>query len=276
MENDHDIDHQIKEAELRKAYAEEQKINSERRKIDLERHELQRPYFKRMKFVQLVIGAVIGGIAFLGVLQTIIEPTYKRDIIQKELKIAKQEKELFLLNENVAKLITVNDSILDSIQKVRVKNERFLAQIKEQKQKSIEIVKEQLRDIRENAESEGIVVATIYFEYDKSSLQSEFKEYLQKLSKFLLNNSNLEIKILGYSSEIGPEAYNVRLSSRRATVVYDALVSNGVSPARISTEGMGESAFNKTVLTDLDNELKERLYEIKSIVKVIVFNNNHG
>lgn len=265
-----DLENKIKEAELRKIEAEEQKAQSEKRKIDIESQQLERPFYKRMHFIQIVIGGVLGGLAFLGVLQNIIEPAYKRDIIYKELKIANQEKELHQLKDSVSGLIQENEVILDSISKVKAENVALLKEIGIQKRKSIEIVKEQLNNLKENTEGSGILVGTIYFKYDRSSLQPEFNNYIKKLARFLLDQEHLHIKVVGYSSEIGTAAYNQQLSQRRASIVSDALLNQGISAARIAAMGMGESKFDESVMKNLDQELKERLYEMKSIVKIII------
>lgn len=242
MDNMPKIDEEIRAAELKRIIAEEQKIISEKSKIDIERKQLEKPFYKRFQFVQFLIAGVVGGLAFLGVLQTIIEPSYKRDIIQKELEIAKKEMQVFELEANI---------------------------IAERK-KSINIVDEHLNNLIENTKSEGLLIATIYFEYDKATIQKEFVNYLQKLSEFLIQNNNIKIKVRGFSSEMGEEAYNIRLSEIRAKAVVNEILKNGVSSDRITTYALGESMFHKDVMENLDKELEKRLYEMKSIVLVTI------
>jgi len=61
---------------------------------------------------------------------------------------------------------------------------------------------------------------------------------------------NLEVVIaVGHTDSIGSEAYNQRLSVRRAEAVKAYLVSKGIEANRIYTEGKGEKqpiADNKT------------------------------
>ena len=65
----------------------------------------------------------------------------------------------------------------------------------------------------------------------------------------LRSRSDLNIRIEGHTDNIGPEAYNLTLSERRAQVVYDYFRSNGITPERMQTAGYGFSrpiAENRT------------------------------
>jgi OOP family OmpA-OmpF porin len=56
-------------------------------------------------------------------------------------------------------------------------------------------------------------------------------------------------EIDGYTDSVGTDAYNVKLSDRRAKAVFDYLTSRGVDPARLKSMGYGEAnpiADNKT------------------------------
>ena len=76
---------------------------------------------------------------------------------------------------------------------------------------------------------------------------------------------NLEVVIaIGHTDSIGADAYNQKLSVRRAESVKAYLVSKGVEPNRIYTEGKGEKqpvASNKTK----DGRQKNRRVEIEVI-----------
>ncbi len=47
--------------------------------------------------------------------------------------------------------------------------------------------------------------------------------------------------VTGYTDSIGSDAYNLRLSERRAATVRDALVADGIAESRITTKGMGKA-----------------------------------
>ena len=63
---------------------------------------------------------------------------------------------------------------------------------------------------------------------------------------------DIDVEIIiatGHTDSIGTDAYNQKLSERRATSVKEYMVSKGVSAAKITTLGKGETqpvATNKT------------------------------
>ena len=59
----------------------------------------------------------------------------------------------------------------------------------------------------------------------------------------------LVVVVEGHTDSIGSDAYNMKLSQRRAATVRDYMVENGISPSRIKTEAFGKTkpiASNKT------------------------------
>ena len=91
--------------------------------------------------------------------------------------------------------------------------------------------------------------ADTLFDFDKAVLKPEGKAKLDDLvSK--LQGINLEVVIaVGHTDSFGSDKYNDRLSVRRAEAVKGYLVSKGIDPNRIYTEGKGKKApiaSNKT------------------------------
>jgi OOP family OmpA-OmpF porin len=64
---------------------------------------------------------------------------------------------------------------------------------------------------------------------------------VQNFANFLLRNRGSMVKIVGHTDSVGKNSYNLSLSQRRAKSVANKLIEFGVSPARISSRGMGES-----------------------------------
>ncbi|MCX7953837.1 MAG: OmpA family protein [Bacteroidales bacterium] len=89
----------------------------------------------------------------------------------------------------------------------------------------------------------------IFFEFGKAVLLPESFPELNRTAEFLKNNPTIEIEISGHTDNIGSEAFNQKLSERRAQAVADYLVSKGVDIKRMTVVGYGMSrpiAFNNT------------------------------
>ncbi len=81
--------------------------------------------------------------------------------------------------------------------------------------------------------------ADALFDFDKFTLRPDGKAALDDLVSKLAG-VNLEVIIgVGYTDRLGSLAHNQKLSVNRATAVKDYLVSKGIEPNRIYTEGKG-------------------------------------
>jgi len=106
--------------------------------------------------------------------------------------------------------------------------------------------------------------ADVLFDFDKATLKPEGKAKLDELAS-KVKGINLEVVIaIGHTDSIGSDAYNQKLSVRRAESVKSYLVSKGIEPNRVYTEGKGEKqpvASNKTK----EGRQKNRRVEIEVI-----------
>jgi len=85
------------------------------------------------------------------------------------------------------------------------------------------------------------IAAEALFDFDKAIVKPEGKaaldEFMQKLQGL-----NTEVMIaVGHTDSVGTNAYNEKLSLRRAEAVKAYMVSKGLDPARLYTEGKGET-----------------------------------
>jgi len=91
--------------------------------------------------------------------------------------------------------------------------------------------------------------ADAFFDFDKAVLKPAGKAALDDLTS-KLSSINLEVIIaVGHTDSVGTDAYNQKLSVRRAEAVKAYLQAKGVEASRIYTEGKGETqpiADNKT------------------------------
>lgn len=110
--------------------------------------------------------------------------------------------------------------------------------------KQAEEMKEVLGDAEVRREGEGIVVVfkeKILFGYDKADLGTSSQQSLNKLDEVLVRYPDTNIEIIGHTDDKGSDDYNQKLSQRRAESVAAYLRANGISAARVTTRGMGES-----------------------------------
>lgn len=106
--------------------------------------------------------------------------------------------------------------------------------------------------------------ADAFFDFDKSVLKPEGRAKLDDLVG-KIKGINLEVIIaVGHTDSVGADAYNQRLSVRRAESVKAYLVSKGIERNRIYTEGKGEKqpvADNR----DAEGRAKNRRVEVEVV-----------
>ncbi len=85
------------------------------------------------------------------------------------------------------------------------------------------------------------ILRNIFFDVDSYELTKLSKVELNNLIKFLNINPETVIEIGGHTDITGAEFHNDTLSENRAKVVYDYLISNGISKDRLSYKGYGSN-----------------------------------
>jgi OOP family OmpA-OmpF porin len=81
----------------------------------------------------------------------------------------------------------------------------------------------------------------IYFDFDKTTLQSQSFVELNKVVEFLKENHTVEIEIEGHTDSKGSDDYNLNLSQGRSQSVVDYLISQGIEGFRLNAHGFGET-----------------------------------
>ncbi|AZD28033.1 MULTISPECIES: OmpA family protein [Pseudomonas] len=111
---------------------------------------------------------------------------------------------------------------------------------------------------------ETIVIRDVHFEFDSAKLTAADKTKLDTIATRLKQEApSAQLRVTGHTDSVGSDAYNQRLSEKRARSVTEYLISAGVPRSSfVSVVGAGESqpvADNKTA----DGRAMNRRTEIK-------------
>ena len=84
-------------------------------------------------------------------------------------------------------------------------------------------------------------IPMIYFDLDKSYIRDDAAVELSKILDVMQQNPSLKIDIRSHTDCRNTAQYNADLSGRRAKSTIDWLVAKGISAARLTGRGYGES-----------------------------------
>lgn len=117
-------------------------------------------------------------------------------------------------------------------------------------------VKPEVREVEKIVESAA--PRAIFFQLGSARLDDYGKVNIQLAAKAMKDNTNIKYRVIGYADKAtGSAAGNKRLTDKRAQVVYDALIAQGVSESQIEmvseggTDNMfGANKLNRVVLIE--------------------------
>lgn len=103
------------------------------------------------------------------------------------------------------------------------------------------------RNIEARETSRGVMVnlPSVNFEFDSADLTGEGRSRVSQIAEIIRRDApNRRITVEGHASResAAQEAYNQRLSERRANTVADALQRSGVNGGNLSAQGLGTRA----------------------------------
>jgi outer membrane protein OmpA-like peptidoglycan-associated protein len=103
-----------------------------------------------------------------------------------------------------------------------------------------------------------VVLRGVNFEFDKASLTPDAKVLLDMVSDALLARPDIQVELDGHTDSKGSDAYNQKLSERRAESVKQYLVGRGIDGGRMTTVGFGETQPIADNATDEGREYNRR------------------
>lgn len=87
----------------------------------------------------------------------------------------------------------------------------------------------------------NMAIANVEFEFDKANITNKGLATIQYVYNQWMIDPNKEILIKGHTDSIGSDAYNIRLSQKRAEAVAVKLQELGVSPNKLAIQFYGET-----------------------------------
>ncbi|MBN3521426.1 OmpA family protein [Algoriphagus lutimaris] len=96
-------------------------------------------------------------------------------------------------------------------------------------------------DLFSQIQDEIAQIPTIYFDFDKSMLRNVHKKELERTAIMLKRMPNLMLYIEGHTDQRGDDAYNQKLSERRADAVKAYLTNRGIEENRMEEAWFGET-----------------------------------
>lgn len=86
-----------------------------------------------------------------------------------------------------------------------------------------------------------LLAVTVNFPLNSAALDGNAKEKLDALANAMQADPELTVKVGGHACDLGSDAYNQKLSERRAVAVKGYLVGKGIADTRVMTVGLGET-----------------------------------
>jgi outer membrane protein OmpA-like peptidoglycan-associated protein len=132
---------------------------------------------------------------------------------------------------------------------------------------SVQQLEQAKRDL--GAQETALVVrvelpADVLFDFDKADIRADAATALAQLATIIAAYPNGRVELEGHTDSKGDDAYNQRLSERRAQAVATWLTGHhGVDAARLTTRGWGET---KPVADNASDEGRQRNRRVEAIV----------
>ena len=99
----------------------------------------------------------------------------------------------------------------------------------------------------------------VFFDTNSTTLSQQGSMTVTEAANVAKSTPNARVAVTGYTDTDGAPAYNQQLSIRRADAVKRALVSNGIAPQAITTNGSGETSLLIETPDQTKNEKNRRV-----------------
>ncbi|HML79246.1 OmpA family protein [Geobacter sulfurreducens] len=108
------------------------------------------------------------------------------------------------------------------------------------------------------------ITLNMEFDIDKANVRPQYHDEVKRVADFLKEYPSTTAVIEGHTDNVGDDAYNMRLSQRRAESVVNYLVDNfGIDRARLSARGFGKT---RPIADNSTEAGKQRNRRIEAII----------
>jgi OmpA-OmpF porin, OOP family len=90
---------------------------------------------------------------------------------------------------------------------------------------------------------EKITLRGVHFDFNKATVRPGDAAILDEAASELKAHPKVQVDVNGYCDSIGSDAYNMKLSARRAQAVTTYLVEAGIAQSRLIPHGYGKTDF---------------------------------
>ena len=154
-----------------------------------------------------------------------------RDAKTREAKLINRINELEAnQNDNTNKIVKADDGTADSLRKV-------------------------IEGYESNKHNFYALPFSILYDVDQYTVSEDQMGKINAIAKVMKDNEDVNFEIIGYCDYSGSDAYNQKLSEKRADNVKKLLVKRGVAEDRLTTNGKGKSMS----FGDIKNAINRRV-----------------
>ena len=104
----------------------------------------------------------------------------------------------------------------------------------------------------------GCWAVDLHFAFDSATIEGKGVDALAEVAEVLNAHPDLRVRVDGHTDWIGADAYNQKLSERRAAAARDYLVDSGIAAGRLDSHGFGETQPAASNETDEGRALNRR------------------
>jgi len=104
-----------------------------------------------------------------------------------------------------------------------------------------------------------MVTLQVNFKSNSTALAGGSTDSIDSFVEFLKIQKTYKTQLVGYSDSRGNDAYNLKLSQRRASAVKDIIISKGIASDRVTSKGMGEANPVATNMTKAGRAQNRRI-----------------